>query len=107
MTFCEVAEALNYLSDRTNHAADIIPGVIVNEGLGEKVQVILVITGLGATAVDHKGSEKKDQIQPPVNIAQPPASQLQPPAPAVAPKVEMVAGQVDLDIPAFIRRRLR
>lgn len=51
LTFLEVAEALTFLQEQTNNMADIIPGVINDEGLEDRVQVILVITGLGATPI--------------------------------------------------------
>jgi cell division protein FtsZ len=50
--FLEVMEALNYLQTLTSHSAEIIPGVITNPRMDDRAQVILVITGLGATAVE-------------------------------------------------------
>ena len=52
LTFIEVAEALNNLQEKTNNQADIIPGVITEDHLHDRVQVILIITGLGATAIE-------------------------------------------------------
>ena len=52
LTFLEVAGALSYLQNKTNNQAEIIPGVINDERMEDRVQVILVITGLGATPVD-------------------------------------------------------
>lgn len=50
--FLEVMEAMNYLQTLTNNSAEIIPGVINNPRMEDRAQVILVITGLGATPVD-------------------------------------------------------
>lgn len=103
LTFIEVAEALNYLSKKTNQQADIIPGVITDDQMGERVQVILVITGLGATPVDEKYSKAHQQ-------------------PKTSPLIQEVAPQTgtpkqplqvdfpmsnEMEIPAFLRRRVR
>ena len=102
LTFIEVADALTLLQAKTNNHAEIIPGVIVNDGMGDKVQVILVITGLGATSVDEKNSLHKPYTLP----AQPPAEVEE--QPAMNSQVEMISSPaVDLNVPAFIRRRLR
>jgi cell division protein FtsZ len=79
LTFMEVAEALNFLQEKTNNQAEIIPGVINNDQMVDRVQVILVITGLGATPVDTISGR-----QP---AAQTPAA----PAPAAAPSYQREA----------------
>ena len=52
LTFMEVTDALNYLQSKTNNHAEIIPGVTSDEKLSGRAQVILVITGLGATPLN-------------------------------------------------------
>jgi cell division protein FtsZ len=101
LTFIEVADALTLLQAKTNNHAEIIPGVIVNDAMGDKVQVILVITGLGATSVDEKSSPRKSFSPPAQPVAQPEEQ------PSVHSQVEMISSPVDLNVPAFIRRRLR
>jgi cell division protein FtsZ len=101
LSFIEVAEALTFLQEKTNHQAEIIPGAIANENMGDKVQVILVITGLGATPVDTRTQPAK------VDNSVLGATPAQHPQPVPA-QVQMVStSHVDLDVPAFIRRRLR
>lgn len=119
LTFMEVADALTFLQGKTNNQAEIIPGVIVNDDMGDKVQVILVITGLGATPVDdrtnaiQKPAQKPIEITPQIEthseIVHKPQHEAfaQPQAAAPKSQVEMIASPVDLDVPAFIRRRLR
>jgi cell division protein FtsZ len=51
LTFLEVVEAMEYLQSLTNNQADIVPGVIQDPRMDYRAQVILVITGLGATPV--------------------------------------------------------
>jgi cell division protein FtsZ len=105
LTFVEVTEALTHLQERTNNQADIIPGVISNECMDGRVQVILVITGLGATSLEASMANKKPlPVTAPISAPCPPA---QPIAVAQMPQMEMVAASGDLDLPAFMRRRIR
>ncbi len=105
LTFMEVADALTFLQGKTNNQAEIIPGVIVNDSYGDRVQVILVITGLGATSYEEKQPAVNRVFEPVPDIVTPPAPE-PPPSPNKS-QVEMIASPVDLDVPAFIRRRLR
>jgi cell division protein FtsZ len=59
LTFQEVAEALSHLQEKTGGQADIIPGVINDPRMENRVQVILIITGLGATPVDAQPKPQK------------------------------------------------
>ena len=104
LTFMEVADALTLLQEKTNNQAEIIPGIIFNEAMGDRVQVILVITGLGATPVDQTSALKRPFHQPVEAI---PASQLEAKPTQVRSQVEMISNPTNLDVPAFIRRRLR
>ncbi|HVP21925.1 MAG TPA: cell division protein FtsZ [Anaerolineaceae bacterium] len=117
LTFMEVADALTFLQSKTTNQADIIPGIIVNDSMGDKVQVILVITGLGATPIDDKPSNPSQPVQKHMEIASEhevsshhllhPEPEPKPQPMAPKSQVEMIASPVDLDVPAFIRRRLR
>ncbi len=134
LTFLEVTEALDYLSSKTNYQAEVIPGVIGDERMQNRVQVILVITGLGATPLETKVEEKKaGEAQPaPIAVANtasmdtshsypagapsaaataaPAASSVNAGAPAPARErshIEFAASPADLDLPAFMRRRSR
>ncbi len=113
LTFMEVADALTFLQGKTNNQAEIIPGVIVNDSFGDRVQVILVITGLGATSYDERPPAVVRSVtpQPAVEVPQylepQPEPHAQPQPEPAKSQVEMIASPVDLDVPAFIRRRLR
>ncbi len=110
LTFMEVMEALTDLQEKTNNKAEIIPGVITDERMGDRVEVIMVLTGIGATPIEVP------------KIASRPAQQSVETVTATAPKPrsipimeraeaspaqEAAAIQADLDIPAFLRRRIR
>lgn len=97
LTFLEVTSALEYLQAQTNHQADIIPGVMTDNSMGDKVQVILIVTGLGATAVDPR-SLRRVVEQPKPAVAQPIEE---------SPLMELTSANVNLDVPSFMRRRMR
>jgi cell division protein FtsZ len=97
LTFLEVTSALEYLQSQTNHQADIIPGVMTDNTMGDKVQVILIVTGLGATAVDPR-SLRRVAEQPQPTVPQPVEE---------SPLMELTSANVNLDVPSFMRRRMR
>lgn len=100
LSFVEVAEALNLLQEKTNNHAEIIPGVINDERMGDRAQTILIITGIAATPVDQNFTMRKAPMTSTVSAESLPFAVADPTA------VEMVgAAPVDLDIPAFLRRR--
>ena len=151
LSFTEVCEAMNYLQSLTHNQAEIIPGVITNSDMEYRTQVILVITGLGATAVPNfpqraaaaarptvsepASAEPQTPARQPVYTntqrpaqppMQPPAQASIPPAPfgnlqapnqavsrAAAPTMGGFDGElpsitpVDIDLPAFMRRKNR
>jgi len=107
LTFLEVADALSYLQARTNQQAEIIPGVVPSECMQDRAQVILVITGLGATPVDTRPVERRADTPAaaPVAIPVEPAREAFPVT--MMPALELAAAHGDLDLPAFMRRRVR
>lgn len=136
LTFLEIAEALTYLQEKTGRKADIIPGVITVDTMFDRAQVILIITGLGATAVEESPASQVyethyqtstetnhiafDLYQEPYNAPaenQLPADSIpdesQPEEPASAepvqslPTLELIGASNNLDLPAFLRRRVQ
>lgn len=115
LTFYEVTDALNYLQEQTNSSAEIIPGVINDERLGDRAQVILIVTGIGATPLDPHFSIKKpveQEILSPFIVNEPVRTsdifsftdeQTINPLPTLEPPNM----PTDIDIPAFLRRRIR
>lgn len=109
LSFAEVMDALNTLHERTNGIAEIVPGVICDEKMEDRAQVILVLTGIGATSVESSAVCHRDQVVKPAHIepgqsetnvnlhTQPMEAEFQ---------FEMAGAEVDLDIPAFLRRRV-
>jgi cell division protein FtsZ len=115
LTFLEVAGALSYLQNKTNNQAEIIPGVINDDRMEDRVQVILVITGLGATPVDAKPAVEQAPVEPKpvaqqvVEILHPaiPPAAIRPVQPRPTPQVELAGAPANLDLPAFLRKRAR
>lgn len=106
--FLEVVEALNELQARTNNRAEIIPGVITDKRMTGRAQVILIITGLGATPVDVSFGTAQRSVSQSYTSPRRRAEM----APAAPLHEETVVGepasiQNDLDVPAFLRRRQR
>ncbi len=113
LTFSEVVDALNELQEKTHNEAEIIPGVITDERMGDRVQVIMILTGLGATPVEvPKVTRPAVAAVPERSIPVPQPGPI-PSHPEITPQpmqnrsAEVAAIQADLDIPAFLRRRVR
>jgi cell division protein FtsZ len=110
LAFMETMEAMNFLSEQTGQQAEIIPGVITDERMRDRVQVILIITGLGGSPVDARRVEVNTQLQeatvPAVSTAAPQARSVSQPVPQHAAQAELSSPLgLDLDVPAFLRRR--
>ena len=135
LTFLEVMEGLNHLQELTHNQADIIPGVINDPRMEDRAQVILVITGLGATPIETALPARKAQPQPQPEMVQPvkpveapsristspaiatgPAPSSQTAARSMTGEPSLTSGPsletsgaipADIDLPAFMRRRSR
>lgn len=105
LTFSEVVDALNELQEKTNNQAEIIPGVISDPRMGDRVQVIMILTGLGATPVEVSSFQKRAAAPSPVEVGN--TSMPLNTVHAETHPVEMASMRSDLDIPAFLRRRAR
>ncbi len=110
LTFMEVMEALTDLQEKTNNKAEIIPGVITDERMGDRVEVIMVLTGIGATPIEVPKIASRPAQQSVETVAatapKPRSIPIMERAEA-SPAQEAAAIQADLDIPAFLRRRIR
>lgn len=114
LSFAEVTDALIYLQQKTNAQVEIIPGVICDNRYQERAQVTLVITGIGGSAMDPALKFEMPRKQP-VQAAEPAAVSEEMPAfllhenkltPVALPQFEMAGTPADLDVPAFLRRRV-
>ena len=53
LTLFEVEEALTHLQEQTSSQTEIVLGVINDERMEERVQVTLIVTGLGAPTLEE------------------------------------------------------
>lgn len=115
LSFSEVTDALIYLQQKTNSQVEIVPGVICDKRLEDRAQVTLVITGIGGTAMDpalnfgNSRHEVKNISEPVENTESDPAVLLHQNANTrvALPQFELAGTPADLDVPAFMRRRIR
>jgi cell division protein FtsZ len=115
LTLAEVQEALTFLHDQAGPQTDIVMGVTQDNRMDDRVQVILVATGLGAFTLEEtlsrispprkvqieeepvrQAARVQEEIHPQPRIEQKP----QPPVHQRAP----ATGVNDLDLPAFLRK---
>jgi cell division protein FtsZ len=102
LSLIEVSNALSFLQERANPQAEIVMGTTIDDRMDERVQVILVVTGLGASPLEDvlPGAEEK--------IAKSKTQTLptNPEQPDIV-RIPQVAATSNLDIPAFMRRQPR
>ncbi len=103
----DVQEAMSYLQAQSGGRAEIVMGVVNDPRLQDRVEAILVITGLDSTTIDETLG-RIDVRQTPFerkNITRADNYELKPPEPLPNEYVEELSITTnDLDIPAFLRR---
>ncbi len=123
LTFFEVNEALTYLQESAKNQAEIIPGIINDDSMGDRVEVILILTGLGATAFDPTPQQRVPRNAEQVTAYSQPVWETNKdeagkastsetaasynPGQSYKKEVEMVGSTTNLDVPAFMRKRIR
>ncbi|MEA4811998.1 MAG: cell division protein FtsZ [Anaerolineaceae bacterium] len=124
MSFKEVTDALKTLHDATGGHSEIIPGIITDPRMEDRVQLILIVTGIGTTAdnfetvdtpyaLHQEASRAADILQPNTAPAPKPAMAKSPIEPsfefsneAEKPDYSHQQDQDEyLSIPAFLRRK--
>jgi cell division protein FtsZ len=103
MTLSEVSEMLLELQEKSGLNAEIVMGVTQDERMEDRAQVILVITGLGGTSLEEilPGSER---ISNRANIAE---NKIIEKLLENEPVHITKNAPNNLDVPAFLRRRVR
>jgi cell division protein FtsZ len=107
MTLFEVNEVLTQLQEQSGERAEIVFGVMHDDRMDDRAQVILIVTGLGGTTLEEvlPGSEsisrytdesaQEDEVLPEVELAENSAMS------------QLSSQKNNLDMPAFLRRRIR
>lgn len=134
LSLYEIDDALRQLQEQTGSSTEIVLGVINNREMENRVQVILMVTGIGASTLEdafrqvNQSSSKPETNQVPVSTQEPvhetsnkgtiytggsqpgqPRSkdQVSIDLPINEPPTERVSSSQNLEIPAFLRRRSR
>jgi cell division protein FtsZ len=107
----DVQAALSHLQAQSGGKAEIVLGVVNDPRLQDRVEAILVITGLGSTTLEDTLS-RLDVRQRPLERPRVPAPEkyelnLPEVVPAEYMAEELTVSSNDLDIPAFLRRGRR
>ncbi|HQG89882.1 MAG TPA: cell division protein FtsZ [Flexilinea sp.] len=71
LSFSEVVEGLTSLQKLTNDCADIIPGQIVDNTMGDEVEVILIVTGIASIPLESLNTQAKIPIKKPETKPEP------------------------------------
>lgn len=110
LALSEISEALMYLQEQTNSSTEIVMGTTVNSHMSERVQVNLIITGLGAATLEDvlPGSEqinrtKNIHVQTKINdkFSNQPIEKRELLQPIQSINMD------NLDLPAFLRRQIQ
>jgi cell division protein FtsZ len=111
LSLFEIENALTFLQDQAGSKAEIVLGVSFDERLEERVEAILVVTGLGAVTLEETlpgfkmSSASKTESEEKSEAAVLAASQANTESQPLTAKEEVPAGFInDLDVPAFLRR---
>ncbi|MFN2236762.1 MAG: hypothetical protein ACK2U1_21235, partial [Anaerolineales bacterium] len=100
----EVGNALNYLQEQANPQTEIVMGTTVDDRMGDRVQIILIVTGLGSSPLEEviTGAEQRINISHPVMMPTTTIHQQE----SEIRRIPQVA-TTNLDLPAFMRRQPR
>lgn len=103
----EVQESLDYLQTQTSSNTEIVMGVINDECMDDRIQVTLIITGLGAPTLEEtlSGVNNNAALPHAIRTVQPARNPAVEPADEPAYPAHLAA--TNLDLPAFLRQRPR
>lgn len=107
----DVQAALSHLQAQSGGKAEIVLGVVNDPRLQDRVEVILVITGLGSPTLEETLSRLDARQMPHERKSVPPPQAYEVKVPQLATdeylEEELTVSSNDLDIPAFLRRGRR
>lgn len=113
LTLFEVQEALNQLQEAASCQTEIVMGVINDDRMADRVQVTLVVTGMGAPTLEETITRisqpiaRRELTPAPQPDSLPPGIQLPHVEPVPASQPVRLPSASEIDLPAFLRRRTR
>jgi len=114
MSFRDLTDALNTLQNATGGHADVIPGVITDPRMEDRVQLILIVTGIGAPKANFQADNfnglAQSQFESPRQVDSEPKQEYDE-SPANneigLEQYPQVDSRDNLSVPAFLRRRVK
>lgn len=110
LTLFEVESALTYLQNQTGSQSEIVMGVINNDQMVDRVQVILVVTGIVPPSLDASIAKPVARKPEPAPVEEVTPSQPVDTLPVGAyniSRMQEYPEPTNLDIPAFLRKRVK
>lgn len=110
LTLFEVESALTYLQNQTGSQSEIVMGVINDDQMLGRVQVILVVTGIEAPTLEATFSKpvvKEPQVSPVENSSVRHPVETLPVGAYNVERMHEYPEPIDLDLPAFLRKRVK
>jgi len=115
LTLFEVQEALANLQEQTSNRTEIVLGVIRDERMEDRVQITLIVTGLGAPTLEEtlfkvaapSKAEAPKVPQQAALVSDPKPMPVPTEKTEPIPQVTSGISPSNLDLPAFLRRRAR
>ncbi len=98
MTMDDYQVVANIIHEKVHEDANIFIGLVINEEMGDRLQVTAIATGFG-DAFESRGQQAVREPARPAMASVAPAV-----SPALSPAVPPVANQGDVDTPAYLRR---
>lgn len=108
LTLFEVSEALIALQEQSSADTEIVMGVTQDERMQGRTQVIMIATGLGGQPVESIQPVRETKSEPEIEVVQ--EVDEEPVQHRLAETISLPAmanAQDNLDVPAFLRRRVR
>ncbi|MDD2521521.1 MAG: cell division protein FtsZ [Anaerolineaceae bacterium] len=114
MSFRDVTDALKTLQNATGGHADIIPGIITDPRMEDRVQLILIVTGIGAPKANFQTDSfsglAQSQVEEPRSFETETKQVHEEPIEKTEIGLEQypqVDSRDNLSVPAFLRRRVK
>lgn len=110
LTLYEVETALTYLQNQTGSQSEIVMGVINDDQMMGRVQVILVVTGIVSPSLETTISRPAIKEAATVKVENAPVPKLAEALPVGAYNLERLQEfpePTNLDLPAFLRKRVK
>lgn len=110
LTLFEVESALTYLQNQTGSQSEIVMGIINDDQMLGRVQVILVVTGIEAPTLEatfSKPAVKEPQVSPVENSSVRHPVETLPVGAYNVERMHEYPEPIDLDLPAFLRKRVK